>query len=62
MKAASWKGKEQKRPDIGKCTHLYYETQGTMKHKRFRQKIVFVGCKKIDNKRRRKRRRRQTRS
>ena len=44
---------------LGKCTHLYDETR---KHKRFRQKIVFIRCEKIDNnKRRRKQRRRQTR-
>ena len=33
---------------LGKCTHVYDETQGTMKHKRYRQKIVFVSCKKTD--------------
>ena len=32
---------------LWKCTHLYDETQGTRKHKRFRQN-VFVGCKKIE--------------
>ena len=53
----------QHRTDLGKCTHLYDKTQGTMKHKYFWQKIVFVRYKKIDNnKRRRKQRRRQTRS
>ena len=36
------------RTDLGKCTHLYDEIQGTMKHKRFRQE-VFVRCKNIDN-------------
>ena len=35
------------RTDLGKRTHLYDETQGTMKHKCFRQK-VFVRCKKTD--------------
>ena len=40
----------QNRTDPRKCTHLYDETQGTVKHKRIRQKIVFVNCKKIDNK------------
>ena len=41
-----------KQTDLGKCTHLYDEAQGTMKHK----------CKNIDsNKRRRKQRRRQAR-
>ena len=48
------------RTDIGKCTHLYDETQGTMKHKRFRQKIVFVRCKKIDNDKRRRKQRIKT--
>ena len=37
-----------KNRSIVKCTHLYDETQGTTKRKSFRQKIVFVGCKKID--------------
>ena len=36
------------RTDLGKCTHRYDETQGTVRHKRFQQK-VFVKCKKIDN-------------
>ena len=44
----------QNRTTQEKCTHLYHETQETIKHKRFRQR-VFVGCKKIEsNKRRRK--------
>ena len=33
-----------------KYTRLYDETQGTMKHKRFRQG-VFVGCKKRERER-----------
>ena len=37
--------------DVGKCTHQCSETQGKkILHKRFRQTIVFSGCKKIDNK------------
>ena len=36
------------RTDLGKCTDRYDETQGTVRHKRFQQK-VFVNCKKIDN-------------
>ena len=43
---------DKKRTDVGKCTRLYDETQGTIKHKRFRQK-VFVRCKKTDNNKRR---------
>ena len=39
----------QNRTDLGKCTHLYDETQGTIKHERFRQR-VFVRCKKRDGK------------
>ena len=36
------------RKDPGKCTRLHDETQGTMKHKRFRQMTVFVRYKKIE--------------
>ena len=35
------------RTNLGKCARLYDETQGTMKHKRFPQKVVFVRCKEI---------------
>ena len=35
--------------DLEKCTHLHNETQGTMEHKHFRQKTVFVRRKKKDN-------------
>ena len=48
--------------DLGKCSHLYYETQGTMKRKLFPKKIVFVRCKTIDNNKRSKQKRRQARS
>ena len=41
------------RTDLGKCTHQCDETQGTMKHKRFRQK-VFVRYKKIEERSREK--------
>ena len=37
------------RTDLGKCTHLYNGTPGTMKHKRFRQKVFFVRGKKINS-------------
>ena len=43
----------QNRTALEKCTNLYNETQGTIKHKRFRQ-IVFVGCKKRENSKRRR--------
>ena len=38
---------------LEKCTHLYDEEQGTIKHKRYRQR-VFVGCKKTENNQRRR--------
>ena len=44
---------KQMRTDLGKCTHLCDETQGTIKHKRFQQK-VFVRCKKIEERSREK--------
>ena len=48
------------RTDLGRCTHLYDKHKATMKYKRFRQKTIFLKCKKIDNnKRRRKQRRRR---
>ena len=34
---------------LEKCTHLYDDTQETIKQKRFRQR-AFVRCKKIENK------------
>ena len=37
------------RTALEKCAHLYDETQGTIKHKRFRQR-VFLRCKKVDRK------------
>ena len=43
-----WWGR-QNRTALKKCTHLYDDTQGTISHKRFRQR-VFVGCKEIDRK------------
>ena len=33
----------QNKTDLGRCTHLYKEIQGTVKHKRLRQK-VFIRC------------------
>ena len=36
---------EADRIALEKCTQLYDDTQGTLKHKRFRQR-VFVRCKK----------------
>ena len=42
------------RPDLGKCTHLYDIKQGTVTHKRFQQKIIFIGCKKIDDNQKKK--------
>ena len=41
------------RTSVEKCTDLYDETQGTIKHKRFRQR-VFVGCRKTENNKRRR--------
>ena len=41
------KAKKQNRTAQDKCIHLYDETQGTIKHNRFRQR-VFVECKKTD--------------
>ena len=41
-KRSSVRNTVQNRIDLGKCTQLYDETQGTMKHKRFRQINVFV--------------------
>ena len=48
-KAAGHKHWKWDRTALEKCTHLYDETQGTTKHKCFRQ-TVFSGCKKIDRK------------
>ena len=38
----------QSRTVLEKCAHLYDETQGTIKHKCFQQR-VFVGCNDIEN-------------
>ena len=40
---------EENRTSLEKCTHLYDETQGTVKHKCFRQRVC-VSCKKRDRK------------
>ena len=48
------------RTELGKCIHLYDETQGNTSA--FNNKLSSSGARKIDNnKRRRKQRRRQTR-
>ena len=47
--------------DLGKCTHQCHETQGNNSTEVLSTKIVFFGCKNIDNKRRGKKRRGQTR-
>ena len=51
------------RTGLGKCTHQCGETQGTIVHKRFRQKRSSSGVRReTDYKRRRKQRTGQTRS
>ena len=44
----------QNRTHLGKCTHQYDEKQGNNNTQALLTNIVFFGCKKIDNKRRRK--------
>ena len=51
----------QNRRDLWKCTHQCDETQGNNSAQAISTKMVFFGCRKIDNKRRRKQRRGQAR-
>ena len=42
------------RTDLGKCTHQCNEAQENYSTQTLSTKMIFFGCKKIDNKRRRK--------